>query len=30
MEVLVGGWQGGMIATVAIFLPSSVFANILN
>jgi len=28
--VFLGGWQGGMIATVAIFLPSFVFVSILN
>ena len=28
--VFLGGWQGGLIATVAIFLPSFVFVSILN
>ncbi len=28
--VLLGGWQGGLMATVAIFLPSFVFVSILN
>ena len=28
--VFLGGWQGGLIATLAIFLPSFVFVSILN
>ena len=28
--VFLGGWQGGIIATVAIFLPSFLFVSILN
>ncbi|MCY4205407.1 MAG: chromate efflux transporter [Bacteroidetes bacterium] len=28
--VFLGGWQGGLIATAAIFLPSFVFVSILN
>ena len=28
--VMLGGWQGGLVATVAIFLPSFVFVSILN
>ncbi|MDE2958262.1 MAG: chromate efflux transporter [Bacteroidota bacterium] len=28
--VMLGGWQGGLVATVAIFLPSFIFVSILN
>lgn len=28
--VMLGGWQGGLVATAAIFLPSFVFVSILN
>ena len=28
--VMLGGWQGGLVATVAIFLPSFIFVCILN
>lgn len=28
--VMLGGWQGGVVATLAIFLPSFVFVSILN
>ncbi len=28
--VMLGGWTGGLVATVAIFLPSFVFVSILN